>query len=56
MHLQPAVVADKAQFPKSVHKEVHAGADCTDYFRQSRLIDLWDHSLRPVLLAKTGEC
>jgi len=53
--LQPAIVANKAQFSEPVHEEADPRAGCADHFRQHLLTDLGHYALGFAFLAKTGE-
>ena len=46
VHVQPAVVFNKAQLPKLIHEETDAGARRADHLGQGFLTDLGNDCLR----------
>ena len=46
MHLDAAVVADKTELAKAIHKEAHAGPGGADHIRQSFLSNRRNESFR----------
>jgi len=55
MHFQFTVVFNEAELSEFVHEEIHSGAGGADYFRQSLLTHLWDHSLGCVFFSEAGQ-
>jgi hypothetical protein len=55
VHVQRAVVFDKAEFPELVHKEAHTGTRRTDHLGKGFLADVRNTGLRFPLFSKPRE-
>ena len=55
MDLQPAVVANKAQFPEPIHEEADPRPGCTHHFGQGLLTDLGNYRLGYAILPEVSQ-
>jgi hypothetical protein len=54
VHVQPAVVVNKAQSAELIHEETDAGARGADHLGEHFLTDLRDHRLRLAFFPQSG--